>query len=310
MNPKERIDRLPLTMTLLLRLLLASSCTILLPSHIEAFQVSIPLVQHPSYRQQQRPRWATTSPTATGSTTTAASAPPTSPLYNQLVPVPRDLDDVPIPFVDRETMSFIECFADCTCTHEEDGIEYTIGVPCDNAVALCYEQNGELVPIDNDMDRMNDVYPVAESIVAEEFGDELSLQRTPQTLTLVGELDEDFDDEDDEEEEEENDEESDDEKDMDEETEEAVEVLLSFEHRDLDYHLVRLLDPVLIVGREGPEDEESGMQRRFLLTLEESKKVMPTLEKLFLEYNEELSGIGNDDELDEFADIDDFSVVE
>lgn len=222
-------------------------------------------------------------------------------LYNQLVPVPPDLDDTPIPFIDREnSLSFIDCFADCTCTL--DGVTYTIGVPCDTAVALCYEDpaSGQLVPIEQDdgSGHMEDVYPIAEAIVADEFGDELSLHRTPQTLTLVGELDEDFDDEDDDDDEEEDD---DDEGEI---VDQAVEVLLSFEHRDCEYHLVRLLDPVLIVGKQDPE--ESGLERRYLLTVEESLAVMPTLEALFMEYTEKQL----DEELLDTAGMDDFTVLE
>jgi hypothetical protein len=44
-----------------------------------------------------------------------------------------------------------------------------------------------------------------------------------------------------------------------------------------------LLDPVLLVGKEDPENPE----RRILLSLEESEKVMPVLEGMFLEFHEE-----------------------
>jgi hypothetical protein len=62
-----------------------------------------------------------------------------------------------------------------------------------------------------------------------------------------------------------------------------VEILLSFEHRGKEFNLVRLLDPVLLVGKEDPENPE----RRILLSLEESEKVMPVLEGMFLEFHEE-----------------------
>jgi hypothetical protein len=105
---------------------------------------------------------------------------------------------------------------------------------------------------------LNSLFPCAE------FGEELVLQRTPQTLTLVGELEDDFD------------EDEDDSLDDDDETaddEEEVEVLLSFEHRDKQYTLVRLLDPVLIVGKA----DASMPDNRILLTPEESSSVMPVL---------------------------------
>ena len=138
--------------------------------------------------------------------------------------VPAELENIPIPFVDVPGNSFIECFADAVAN--VNGVEYTIGVPCDYSVAICYfDENGTLVPVELDDELMDDVFPIAEGIVAEEFGEELALQRTPQTLTLVGELE----DEDDEEMgfEEDNDLSVDD----DSTDEEEVEILLSFEHR-------------------------------------------------------------------------------
>mmetsp|Transcript_16617 Transcript_16617/g.19154 ORF Transcript_16617/g.19154 Transcript_16617/m.19154 type:complete len:242 (+) Transcript_16617:92-817(+) len=173
----------------------------------------------------------------------------------------------PIPFVDVEGSSFIECYVDSLA--EIDGIRYTIGVPCDHSVALCcFNDRDELVPVGIDDKLMDDVFPIAESIVIDEFGEELALQRTPQTLTLLGELDDeeegDFDDNDIEGREE----------------NEEVEELLSFEHQDKEFKLVRLLDPVLLVGKDDGENDN----RRLLLTQKESIKVMPKLEKMFLEH--------------------------
>jgi len=189
-------------------------------------------------------------------------------LFNHLTQVSPDEAQEPVPFLDLDSNQFIECFIDAVAN--VDGVEYTIGVPCDHAVALCYfDEEDQLVPVELDEELMDDVFPIAESIVAEEFGEELVLQRTPQTLTLVGELDE--------EDEEDEDEEDDD----NEDGEEEVEVLLSFEHREQEYNLVRLLDPVLLVGKEVSQG------KRNLLTPEESDIVMPKLEKLFLEFNED-----------------------
>jgi hypothetical protein len=183
--------------------------------------------------------------------------------------IPSDDEGIPIPFVDVEANNFIECFADSFTTI--DNVEYTIGVPCDYAVALCYfDDEEQLIPVELDDDIMEDVFPIAASIVEEEFGDELSLQKTPQTLTLVGELEDEDEDE------------QDDDEDM-EEGEEEVEILLSFEHRGKEFNLVRLLDPVLLVGKADPENEA----RRILLSPEESEAVMPVLEDMFLEFHEE-----------------------
>jgi hypothetical protein len=93
-----------------------------------------------------------------------------------------------------------------------------------------------------------------------EFGEELVLQRTPQTLTLVGELDDDVDDEDESMEDEET-------------SSEEVDVLLSFEHRGKEYHLVRLLDPLLLVGKF----DATMPNNRVLLSPEEADAVMPIL---------------------------------
>lgn len=192
-----------------------------------------------------------------------------------LTRVSEEEEGVPIPFVDNDRKSFIECYADSVATL--DGVEYTIGVPSDYCVALCYFEKENLLPVEINDKMMDDIFPVAENIVMEEFGEELVLQRTPQTLTLVGELEED-----DEEEEEEDfeDEEGDD--DMY-DGEEEVEVLLSFEHRGKEFNLVRLLDPVLLVAKTDPERPDI----RYLLTPEESDIAMPQLEELFLKYHEE-----------------------
>lgn len=188
---------------------------------------------------------------------------------NRLDSVPEENVGVPTPFIDMGENAFIECFIDSIATVK--GKEYAIGVPCDHAVALCYANSeDQLVPIElEDVELMDDVFPTAESIVAEEFGEELVLQRTPQTLTLVGELEED-------------DEEENEDEDFDEDEEsEDVEVLLSFEHREREYHLVRLLDPILLVGKQTKENGDN----RVLLSPSESEEVMPVLEELFLEFH-------------------------
>ena len=64
-------------------------------------------------------------------------------------------------------------------------------------------------------------------------------------------------------------------------SEEEVEILVSFEEDGQEYHLVRLLDPVLLVGKGGGENT------RILLTPEESDSVMPKLEDMFMSYQEE-----------------------
>jgi len=197
-----------------------------------------------------------------------------------LTKVPED-DDAVVPFVDAAAGTFVDCYADSVATL--DGITYTIGTPCDYAVALgYYDSDGGLVPVDLTDPLMDDVFPVAELIIEEEFGEELSLQRTPQTLTLVGEL---------EEEDEEEDEDGVDGGGGLADDEEEVEILLSFEHKGREFDLVRLMDPVLLVGKEDPEgggEDDFAGPRRILLTPQEADAVMPRLEKVFLENQEGL----------------------
>lgn len=183
-----------------------------------------------------------------------------------------DDDGVPIPFLDSAGDSFIECYADSIAAVK--GVDYTIGVPCDYCVALCYFEGETLIPVELNDKLMDDIFPVAENIVGEEFGEELELHRTPQTLTLVGELEDDYD------EEEEDDDEEDDEN---YDGEEDVEVLLTFEHRGTEFHLVRLIDPVLLVGKADSERPDL----RVLLTPQESDKVMPLLEDTFLKFHDD-----------------------
>lgn len=186
--------------------------------------------------------------------------------------VPED-DDTAIPFVEVGSSSFIECYADSIAII--NGMEYTIGSPCDHAVALCYfDDDDQLIPIELEDDLMDDIFNMAARIVEEEFGEELSLERTPQTLTLVGELEEGEDDEDEDEEEDEDDFDDD---------EEDVEIMLSFENDGTEYCLVRLLDPVLLVGKAISENEN----RVQLLTPEEADEVMPALEEIFLNTQED-----------------------
>lgn len=153
------------------------------------------------------------------------------------------------------------------------GQEYTVGVPCDYSVAICYyDEDDQLVPVDIDSELMEEVFPICKDIINEEFGEELVLALTPQTLTLVGELEEG--------EEEQEYDESLDENDVPDEDEEDVEMLLAFEVDSVEYNLVKLLDPVMLVAKK---DE----QNRYLILDEgESEGVLPQLEEMFVQFEE------------------------
>jgi Protein of unknown function (DUF3727) len=213
--------------------------------------------------------------TAGRSVTTTLAAQP------ELYRVPADMEGVTMPFEDRSfqpngnMLKYIDCYADSVCTIE--GVEYTIGVPCDYAVAICTtseDDPDELIPIEvTDTEMMDELFPIAESIVAEEFGEELVLQRTPQTLTLVGELDLDEDEDEDDYDDEDDDDDG-----------EEVDVMFSFEHDGNEYQLVRLMDPMMLVGKK-PDgtDADASEDLRVLLSLEESDAVMPIIEDLFVQ---------------------------
>jgi len=230
----------------------------------QAFSATAPQIL--SLSRQTRPVQSLTTPTSL-----FASNRDSLPAF---IRVSEEDEGVPIPFLDRTENSFIECYADSVIT--VDKVDYTIGIPCDYCVALCYFEGENLLPVELNDELMNDIFPIAENIVSEEFEEELVLQRTPQTLTLVGELDDDEDDAD------ESDDDDDDDND-DYNGEEEVEVLLSFEHRDKDFNLVRMLDPVLLVGKTDTERPDL----RVLLTPEESEKIMPILEQTFLTHHDD-----------------------
>mmetsp|Transcript_33337 Transcript_33337/g.48219 ORF Transcript_33337/g.48219 Transcript_33337/m.48219 type:complete len:252 (-) Transcript_33337:254-1009(-) len=154
-----------------------------------------------------------------------------------------------------------------------NGVEYTIGMPCDYSVAICYfDDDDQLVPVDIDSELMSEIFPICEEIIKGEFGEELVICRTPQTLTLVGEL-------------EEGESEGSDDEDLDEDglpddDEEDVEMLLAFEADGTEYNLVKLLDPVMLVAKKDEND------RYLILSEEEAETVLPALEEIFVEYEE------------------------
>ena len=53
--------------------------------------------------------------------------------------------------------------------------------------------------------------------------------------------------------------------------------------------MVRLLDPVLLVTRP----DEANSQARILLTPDESDEVMPYIEEMILDYQEEIDSMAN-----------------
>lgn len=113
---------------------------------------------------RQYPSWLASSTTTT--THRLAAAANDHAASEPLRRVSQEMEDVPIPYIDKAQNSFIDCYIDSIANI--DGVEYSIGVPCDYVVALCYyDENDQLVPIELDDERMDDVFPVAERIVTE-----------------------------------------------------------------------------------------------------------------------------------------------
>lgn len=82
---------------------------------------------------------------------------------NSLHKVPED-DDTAIAFVEVDDSSFIECYADSIAII--NGVEYTIGSPCDHSVALCYfDEDEQLIPIELDEELMDDIFNIAARLV-------------------------------------------------------------------------------------------------------------------------------------------------
>lgn len=141
---------------------------------------------------------------------------------------------------DPDTDRSLEC--ELLETVEYAGRLYASMTPIDTPVAIAVIDNGIMLEIE-DEDLLMDLLPTAQAVASEM---DLNLQNTAVTMTISGDLDElvEFD---------ESklglDEESDSAMDDDDDdADDAAEVLLSFGHEGETYYIVRLLEPVFIVG--------------------------------------------------------------
>ena len=204
--------------------------------------------------------------------------------------------NVRVPFVEPSldsTSKSIDCIMHYRV--EIDDENYIIATPYDHEVAIaCEEENKEIKIIDPSSPQMKELFEISSSFLEEMFGTNLVLRNTPQTLTIMGDLDlvckniqegkpideyihKDFvnsfrdmeiplDPQDD---------------DIGEdESDNAAERLFSFEHKGYVYLLIRMLEHFIIVGKEDPS---SLTPRHLLLTPEESKRVIPKITELFQE---------------------------
>ena len=176
-----------------------------------------------------------------------------------------DADEIakPITFADSTAKKNVEtaimCHVDCLATIS--GTDYSVGYPCDNPVDVAYvDGDDEFVPVEVDEPIMDDIFPVVQNILEENYKDDLKLYRTPATLTLAGNLA--VDDEADE-----------DAMDDANDGESLAEMLLEFDHDGKEYCLVRPTDLMLLVAKADPNDEDG----RILISDDESEEIMPIL---------------------------------
>ncbi|GMH81986.1 hypothetical protein TrVE_jg179 [Triparma verrucosa] len=176
-------------------------------------------------------------------------------------------DASPIPFLPTTSPSPllpIDIYPSCTITTSSS--TFHIGTPCDNSISICYFDNSldSLIPLEEKDVEFDSVVSVASKVIEEEFGEDLQLVRSCGVLTLCGEIDWEEDEEEDE-----NDKDGEDD-------EEEVEMLLAFEYDGREYNVVRMVDPVMLVGEEG----EGGEVR---LIGEGREDVLEEIEKIFVE---------------------------
>ncbi|CAM9537547.1 unnamed protein product [Ectocarpus fasciculatus] len=176
---------------------------------------------------------------------------------DSLEEVSDDLASKPVALGCPKTGKELVCYAERIAV--VGGERYLVAFPKDPAVAIAFDENGEVSPVPNDDPIMDELFPLAEACVAD-LGPGVKLLRTPTTLTVQGlnELVEEAKDreaegggdpevngEGQEEEVGEGEGDDDDEEDADE-----VELLGEFLLEGEEFLIVRFLEPILILAKE------------------------------------------------------------
>ncbi len=215
---------------------------------------------------------------------------PSSDTSPHLEPVPPEEAGTIIPFYSFKHYDAppLECFVDSVAVL--NGTKYTLGVPCHDCVAFCYvdDESEELRFFDEEHSIYiyghND-HTLPSIIVPRELPG-VELFRTPQVLTMKGLERDDDDDDDDDDNNRVNDARNDnDEDDNDTDDEKVqVEILFTFPYEDQEVKLVRYYTPpLLIIGKTC----HPHLDRRYLLSPEESERVRPVLERMFVEFHKD-----------------------
>lgn len=182
------------------------------------------------------------------------------------------------------TNRVIECFIDCTV--EDNGVQYYVLHPCDEVVGIVkFDQAGVPDLIDPDSKEMDDLFPTASVLFAED--DDINLIRSATCLTMQGDFEDDDDEADDDDHgdgareglEAENDEDMDleDEQECDNDGDEKVELLSDFEIEEVPYSLVKMMEPMFLVAKRA-SGVDAMVDDFELLSSAESSRIAPLVE--------------------------------
>ncbi|CAM9792994.1 unnamed protein product [Scytosiphon promiscuus] len=194
---------------------------------------------------------------------------------NSLEEVSDELASKPVELECPRTGKTLVCYAERIAV--VSGERYLVAFPKDPAVAIAFDENGEVSPVPNDDPIMDELFPLAEACVAD-LGPDVTLLRTPTTLTvkglneLVEEKSEGGDDDADGEEELSGALEGDAED--EEEDADEVELLGEFLLEGEEFLIVRFLEPILILAKE----QTPG--KYFLVDEEEEQDAIPLVDEM------------------------------
>ncbi|CAN0211928.1 unnamed protein product [Pylaiella littoralis] len=102
---------------------------------------------------------------------------------DRLEEVPDELASMPVELACPKTGKTLMCYAERIAV--VGGERYLVAFPKDPAVAIAFDESGEVSPVPNDDPIMDELFPLAEACAAD-LGPGVTLLRTPTTLTVRG----------------------------------------------------------------------------------------------------------------------------
>mmetsp|Transcript_9752 Transcript_9752/g.14971 ORF Transcript_9752/g.14971 Transcript_9752/m.14971 type:complete len:382 (+) Transcript_9752:68-1213(+) len=140
---------------------------------------------------------ATESPSKSSSSSSSSSADPFSSSASEEAPKTLldislesdpDMTKLRIPFVDQSGRNFIDC--KIAFMVELDGSNYAIGVPFEHSAGISFQKkDGTVTYMSPDDDENEELMQIMAAQLQQEFGEDVSLKRTPRVLTIAGDLD-------------------------------------------------------------------------------------------------------------------------